>query len=101
MSNLLVAKASVFERVELLEKSIYDQGSLLFGFLLRKEKKLRGLNRRAHFIKLLKEKNELLARNNSTSDQCTRDSFTVCCKTFAQDFVYSSVVSLAEKVIGK
>ena len=75
VSNLLVGAASVFERVELLEKSIYDQGSLLFGFLPRKEKSLSGLNRRAqHSIKLVTGKNELLARINDTSDQCTKDS---------------------------
>ena len=75
VSNLLVGAASVFERVELLEKSIYDQGSLLFGFLPRKEKSLSGLIRRAqHSIKLVTEKNELLARINNTSDQCTKDS---------------------------
>ena len=69
VSNLLVGAASVFERVELLEKSIYDQGSLLFGLLPRKEKSLSGLNRRAqHSIKLVTEKNELLARINNTSD---------------------------------
>ena len=75
VSNLLVGAASVFERVELLEKSIYDQGSLLFGLLPRKEKSLSGLNRRAqHSIKLVTEKNELLARIYNTSDQCTKDS---------------------------
>ena len=75
VSNLLVGAAFVFERVELLEKSIYDQGSLLFGFLPRKEKSLSGLIRRAqHSIKLVTEKNELLARINNTSDQCTKDS---------------------------
>ena len=76
VSNLLVGAASVFERVELLEKSIYDQGSLLFGLLPRKEKSLSGLNRRAqHSIKLVTEKNKLLARINNTSDQCTKNSF--------------------------
>ena len=75
LSNLLVGVASVFERVELLEKSIYDQGSLLFGFLPRKEKSLSGLNRREqHSIKLVTEKNELLTRINNTSDQCIKDS---------------------------
>ena len=75
VSNLLVGAASVFEFVELLEKSIYDQGSLLSGFLPRKEKSLSGLNRRAQYsIKLVKEKNELLAIINNTSDQCTKDS---------------------------
>ena len=76
VSNLLVGAASVFERVELLEKSIYDQGSLLFGLLRRKEKSLSGHNRRPqHSIKLVTEKNDLLlARINNTSDQCTKDS---------------------------
>ena len=75
VSSLLVGAASVFECVELLEKSIYDQGSLLSGFLPRKEKSLSGLNRRAQqSIKLVREKNELLAIINNTSDQCTKDS---------------------------
>ena len=75
VSNLLVGAASVFERVELLEKSIYDQGSLLFGLLQRKEKSLSGHNRRPqHSIKVVTEKNDLLARINDTSDQCTKDS---------------------------
>ena len=75
VSNLLDGAASVFECVELLEKSIYVKGSLLFGLLQRKEKSLNGLNTRVqHSIKLLTEKNELLARINSTSDQCTTDS---------------------------
>ena len=75
MSSLLVGAASVFECVELLEKSIYEQGSLLFGLLPRKEKSLSGLNREAqHSIKLVKGKNELLAGINSTSDQCANDS---------------------------
>ena len=75
LNNLLVGATSVFEHVELLEKSISDQGSLLFGFLRRKEKSLSSLNRRAqHSIKLVTEKNELLARINSTSDQCSKDS---------------------------
>ena len=69
VSNLLVGAASVFERVELLEKSIYDQASLLFGLLPRKEKSLSSLNRRGqHSIQLVTEKNELLARINNTSD---------------------------------
>ena len=76
VSNLHVGAASVLERVELLEKFIYDQGSLLFGLLQRKEKSLSGHNRRPqHFIKLMTEKNDLLlARINNTSDQCTKDS---------------------------
>ena len=75
VSNLFVGAVSVFERVELLGKSIYDQGSLLFGLLPRKEKSLSGPNRRAlHSIKLVKEKNKLLAIIISTSDQCTKDS---------------------------
>ena len=75
MNNLLVGAASVFELVELLEKSIYDPGSLLFGLLPRKEKSLSSLNRTAqHSIRLVTEKNELLARINNTSDQYTKDS---------------------------
>ena len=75
VSNLHVGAASVFDRVELLEKSIYDQGSLLFGLLQRKEKSLSGHNRRPqHSIKVVTEKNDLLARINDTSDQCTKDS---------------------------
>ena len=102
VSNLLVGAASVFECVELLEKSIYDQGSLLFGFLPRKEKSLSGLNRGAqHSIKLVTEKNELLARINNTSDQCTKIPFRLRWKTFAQDFKSSAVVSLAGKDGGK
>ena len=63
VSNLLVGATSVFEHVELLEKSLSDQGSLLFGLLPRKEKSLSSLNRRAqHSIKLVTEKNELFAR---------------------------------------
>ena len=102
VSNLHVGAASVFDRVELLEKSIYDQGSLLFGLLPRKEKSLSGLNRRAqHSIKLVTEKNELLARINNTSDQCTKIPFRLRWKTFAQDFKSSAVVSLAGKDVGK
>ena len=102
VSNVLVGAASVFERVELLEKSIYDQGSLFFGFLPRKEKSLSGLKRRAqHSIKLVTEKNELLARINNTSDQCTKIPFRLRWKTFAQDFKSSAVVSLAGKDVGK
>ena len=75
VSNLHVGAASVLERVELLEKFIYDQGSLLFGLLQRKEKSLSGHNRRPqHSIKVVTEKNDLLARINDTSDQCTKDS---------------------------
>ena len=75
VSNLLVGAASVFERVELLEKSIYDQGSLLFGLLPRNEKSLSSLSRRAqHSIELVTENNKLLARINNISDQCAKDS---------------------------
>ena len=75
VSNLPVGAASIIECVELLGKSIYDQGSLLCGLFSRKEKSLSGLNRRAQYsIKLVTEKNELLARINSASDQCTKDS---------------------------
>ena len=75
VSNLYVGAASVFELVELLEMSIYDQGSLIFGLFPRKEKSLTGVNKRAqHSIKLVTEKNKLLARINSTSDQCTTNS---------------------------
>ena len=55
VSNLHVGAASVFDRVELLEKSIYDQGSLLFGLLQRKEKSLSGHNRRPQHSEMTKE----------------------------------------------
>ena len=54
VSKLTVAVGSVFEWVELLEKSIYDQGSLLFPKTM---KKLSGLNRSPqHTIKFVKKK---------------------------------------------
>ena len=75
VGKLFVRAASVFGRFEIFKKSSNDQGSLLFGLLPKNEKNLIGLLRRAqHFIKLVKEKNELFPKNNSTSDQCTKDS---------------------------
>ena len=75
VSKLTVAVGSVFEWVELLEKSIYDQGSLLFPKTM---KKLSGLNRSPqHTIKFVKKKKEFLGRINGTCDHCTRDSLLI------------------------
>ena len=61
VSKLTVAVGSVFEWAELLEKSTYDQGSLLFPKTM---KKLSGLNKSPeHTIKFVKE-NEFLGRIN-------------------------------------
>ena len=74
VSKLTVAVGSVFEWVELLEKSIYGQGSLLFPKTM---KKLSGLNRSPqHTIKFVKE-NEFFGRINSTCDHCTKDSLLI------------------------
>ena len=48
VSNPLVEGASIFERVELLEKIIYGPDSPLLRLLPRKKKNLSGLNGRAH-----------------------------------------------------
>ena len=75
VGKLFLGAASVFERFEIFKKSSNDQGSVLFGLLPKNEKNLTGVIRRAqHFIKLMKEKNELFPKINSTSDQCTKES---------------------------
>ena len=70
VSSLLNGKPSVFERLLLLEETVYSQGSLLFGFIPEKKKQLKGLNRRAQYsINLVKEKNEILSQIKHTTDQ--------------------------------
>ena len=70
VSIFLVGAPCIFEHVNLLENTIYTQGCLLFGTLPNKKKGLRGLNRRAqHSISLVQERNELLNKLNSSTDQ--------------------------------
>ena len=58
VSNLLLGKSSVSDRVVLLEETVYNQGALYFGYMPTKQKRLKGLNRRAQYsINLVKEKN--------------------------------------------
>ena len=47
VGNLLINLPSVFERVSLLEDSIYSQGALIFEIVSKKHKNINGLNRRA------------------------------------------------------
>ena len=80
VGKLFVGAASVFEHFEISKKSSNDQGSLLFGLLPKNEKNLIGLIRRAqHFIKLVKEKNELFPKivlliSVPKIPYCTKDS---------------------------
>ena len=80
VGKLFVGAASVFEHFEIFKKSSNDQGSLLFGLLPKNEKNLIGLIRRAqHFIKLVKEKNELFPKivlliSVPKIPYCTKDS---------------------------
>ena len=77
VGNILVNLPSLFERVSLLEDSIYNKGSLLFGFIPKKQKTLKGLNRRAkHSIELVKQKNQLISQINSTLDPYIKHSLT-------------------------
>ena len=71
--HLLVGASSVHERVALLESSIFTQASLLFGHLPPPKRGLRGLNRRAKYsIKLVLEKNSLLAQIDSCPDETSK-----------------------------
>ena len=102
VSNLLVGAASVFERVELLDKSIYDQGSLLFGLLPRKEKSPSSLNRTAqHSIKLGQKRMSFWPELIVPLINVPKIPCRFCWKTFTKDFESSAVVSLAGKNIGK
>lgn len=69
VGKLFVGAASVFEHFEIFKKSSNDQGSLLFGLIRRAQ----------HFIKLVKEKNELFAKivlliSVPKIPYCTKDS---------------------------
>ena len=56
----LVGASSIQEKVELLENTIYDQATCIFGHPSRPNKSFRGLNRRARqSINLCIEKNSL------------------------------------------
>ena len=98
VSNLLVGAASVFERVELLGKTIYDQGSLLFGLLPRKEKSPSSLNRTPqHSIKLGQKRMSFWPELIVPLINVPKIPCRFCWKTFAKDFKSSAVVSLAGK----
>ena len=72
---LLVGGSTVQERVALLETSIYNKATQLFGHLPPLKKGLRGLNRRAQYsIKLVKEKNTLLGQINICPDEASKAS---------------------------
>ena len=73
--SLLVGGSTVYDRVALLETSIYSQASLLFGHWPPPKKGLRGLNRRAqHSIKLVIEKNNLLGQIKSCQNEASKIS---------------------------
>ena len=56
----LVGASSIFERVNLLETTMYSQALQIFGLMPLRSKGLKGLNRRAlRSIELVKEKNQL------------------------------------------
>ena len=75
VSLLLVGASTIQERVALLETSIYNKAAQLFGHLPPPKKGLRGLNRRAqHSIKLVIEKNKLLAQIDSCPDEAIKTS---------------------------
>ena len=73
VADLLFGASSVFDRLNLLENSIYTQASLLFGIKEKSRKNLKGLNRRAqHSIALVKQKNILKSQLNSSLDHVTK-----------------------------
>ena len=74
-NNLTTGSPSVFDRIALLEETIYSKGLLLFGPVLKKQKQANGLNRRArHCIQLVKEKNNLLSLINSATEPSVKHS---------------------------
>ena len=67
--------STIHDRVALLETTIFSKASDLFGHLPPPKKGFRGLNRRAqHSIKLVIEKNNLLAQINSCIDESSKAS---------------------------
>ena len=69
----LVGGSNIFDRVALLETTVYNTASHLFGHLPPPKKGLRGLNRRAqHSIRLVIEKNSLLAQIDSCTEEILR-----------------------------
>ena len=69
--------STIHDRIELLENTIFSKASHLFGHLPPPKKGLRGLNRRAqHSVKLVIEKNNLLAQINSCLDESTKANLT-------------------------
>ena len=93
MGNLSVGE-SVFEWVELLEKSIYDQGSLLFPKTMKKQSSLTGdPNIPSNLWKKMSFWAELIVPAIIVQEIPYRD----CWKKFVQDLRLSAVVSQAWK----
>ena len=60
---------TIFERLQLLEDTLYSEATKIFGHQKFKQKKMRGKSRRTkHCIMLVQEKNKLLAKLKITAN---------------------------------